>query len=105
MKKYLRKSCLEELKKLRQRASELKNRKREILKKFKKEINFIKAATENTFLKTYRTDLFHQVGYFIHPLLLAIAQNLRVNYRDLLNFTYKEIIKFLKREKLILKKC
>lgn len=98
LKDELKKSYQEALGKEKQRALNQKQLILDILRQgqfSEKERALIKSTQENTYLKTYRTDLLCEAGFLAYPLFLAIAQNLGLSYKELLNCTFKEIKSFL----------
>lgn len=98
LKNELKKSCQEILKKEKQRALNQKQSILNILRRgqfSEKEKALVKATRENTYLKTYRTDLLCEVGFLAYSLFLAVAQKLGLSYKEFLNCTFREIKDFL----------
>ncbi|MFA5886812.1 MAG: PEP-utilizing enzyme [Patescibacteria group bacterium] len=64
-----------------------------ISKKDKDIINFTK---EIVYLRTYRTDIFHRVGFIMRDIFLKTAKKFDLTYEDFLKLTLNEILYYLK---------
>lgn len=96
--------CKEELKKINSMYADNRKQVKEIAKELrlaKGDIDFINAAKDYVFLRTFRTDMFNKAGFVARPLLTEIAGRMGLKYNDIIYLTSLEIIGFLESGKQI----